>query len=124
VSLAVDREDLFRAELARHAWGERDKLVLESGDTYREGEPVRVRVRRRDHRYAVDDDGGAARLAGASPGWLAEAERVVDDFALNVNRRGIVFVPAVEGGMDLAWLAGRVAECSLALYGALLDLDG
>ena len=124
MSLAVDREGVFRAELARHALDERDELVLESGDTYRAGESVRVRVRRRDHRYTVDDDGGAARLAGGPPGWLAEAERVVDDFALNVNRRGTVFVPAVEGGMDLALLAGRVAECSLALYGALLDLDG
>jgi hypothetical protein len=39
-----------------------------------------------------------------------------------VNRRGVVFVPAVEG-RDLAWLASRVAECSRAVYGALLELD-
>ncbi len=37
--------------------------------------------------------------------------------------REVVFVPAVEGGLDLAWRAGRLAEASLALYDALLDLE-
>ena len=34
-----------------------------------------------------------------------------------------VFVPAVEGGVDRDWLARRVAEASVAIYDALLELE-
>ena len=40
---------------------------------------------------------------------------------LNVNRRGVVFVPAVEGGLDLAWLAYRLTRCSYAVHAELLE---
>ena len=101
-----------------------EQQVVETGLSYTEDEPIRVRVRRRGYRYMIDDGGAAAELAGRPPGWLKVAERVVDEFWLNVNRRGVVFVPAVEGGADRAWLVRRVAETSAALYAELLELRG
>jgi hypothetical protein len=82
-----------------------------------------VRIRRRGHRYVIDDDGAAVAKAGRPPGWLEVARRVADAYALNVNRRGVVFVSAVEGGVDRDWLVRRVAECSAAVYQELLELD-
>ena len=44
---------------------------------------------------------------------------------MNVSRRGDVFLPAVER-RELAWLASlphRIAEASVAFYGALLELE-
>jgi hypothetical protein len=63
--------------------------------------------------------GRAIEAAGRPPGWQAVAERVVEDYAINVNRRGVVFVQTNEA--RLAPLVVRVAECSLALYEALLE---
>jgi hypothetical protein len=74
---------------------ERAELSLDSGLSYREDEPV------------VDAEGRAVALAGKPPGW----------------HDGAVFVPAAKGGVDLAWLGGRVAEASRALYQELLDLE-
>lgn len=103
---------------------ERAELSLESGLFYREDEPVVVRLRKRGGRYDLDDGGRAVELAGTSPGWRERAVEVVDgEFSLNVSREGAVFVPAVEGGVDLGWLAGRVAEASRALHQELLDLQ-
>jgi hypothetical protein len=95
--------------------------MLDAGLSYGAAGAVRVRVRKRGHRYDISDDGAAVALAGKPPGWLPLAERVVGAAALNVNRRGAVFVPAVEG-RDLAALAKRVGEASRELYLALLDL--
>ena len=124
-----DAQHVVAREAGHRSWPELaratdvDERTLAPGPSYGEGEPVIVRVRRRGHRYTIDDAGGAVARAGRSPGWLAVAEHVVAEFSLNVNRRGVVFVPAVEGGVDRAWLAGRVADCSAALYEALLELD-
>lgn len=96
--------------------------VLEFGLIYRLAEPVVVRVRRREHRYDLDDDGAAVALAGKRPGWLDVASAVVAREGFNVNRRGVVFVPAVEG-RDIGDLARRLAETSRAVYLALLELD-
>jgi hypothetical protein len=102
---------------------ERAELSLASGLFYREAEPVLVRVRKRGGRYDLDDRGRAIPLAGKPPGWHEGALEVVDgEFSLNVSREG-VFVPAVEGGVDLGWLAGRVAEASQALHQELLELE-
>ena len=101
--------------------GERGEVVVCPGPRYGDGDPVRVRVRKRDRRYDVDDDGEAVRSAERPVGWYATAEEVVRDDALNVNRRGVVFVPVVEG-RDVAALALRVAETSARLYGELLEL--
>ena len=46
-----------------------------------------------------------------------------DSDALNLSRDGAVFVPAVEGGLDVDALARRVARLSLAVYQEILDLD-
>jgi hypothetical protein len=102
---------------------ERDEVVLETGLSYTEGEPVLVRVRKRGRRYGLRDDGRAVALAGRPAGWRDCAAAVVEAHDLNVNRSGVVFVPAVEGGVDRDWLGRRVAETSLALYNALLELQ-
>ena len=70
------------------------------------------------------DEGRAVRKAGVSGrDWLDVAERTVAAEGMNVNRMGAVFVPVVHRpDRDLAQLAHRLAETSLALYGELLEL--
>lgn len=118
--LAAMREALAAA---RKTWAERGEVILDAGVTYGGGEPIRILVRKRERRYDIDDQGAAVRLAGNPAGWLEAAERVVDAHAFNVNRRGLVFVPAVEG-KDLARLAWRLAAASVAVYEELLELGG
>jgi hypothetical protein len=101
---------------------ERDEVVLETGLSYVDGEPVLVRLRKRGRRYELRDDARAVELAGRPAGWRERAAAVVDEHDLNLNRTGVVFVPAVEGGVDRGWLGRRVAETSLAVYDALLEL--
>ena len=125
--MAIDvQTERLREQLdaARGALAEAGEVVLESGLFYADGDPVRVRVRKRERRYDLDDEGAAVRKAGASVrhgGWHDAAERVVDEESININRRGVVFVPAVEG-RDLARLAAQVARASASLYAALLEL--
>jgi hypothetical protein len=97
--------------------------LVDTGGVYREGEPVRVRIRKRGSRYHIDDDGRAVSLARRPRGWLTVAEQVVEEDALNVNRRGVVFVIAGEG-RDVEALVRRVAERSVAVYEELLELRG
>jgi hypothetical protein len=120
---SLNRESTLRAQLVavRSAWGERGEVVLDTGLSYAEGEPVQALVRKRGGRYYISDLGAAVELAGRPRGWLEVAERVVEEAWLNVNRRGVVFVPAVEG-RDHAELAIRVGDTSLSLYQALLEL--
>jgi hypothetical protein len=107
---------------AVESWGERGETELDTGLMYTPGRPVRVRVRKRSHRYDIDDLGRGVSGTGSPSGWLAEAKRVVEAEGLNVNRSGFVFVPAVEG-RDIYALVTKVAEASLAVHAALLDLD-
>ena len=82
-------------------------------------------MRKRGRRYDIDDDGAAvakARAAGTTRRWLELAGRVVAEEALNVNRRGVVFVPAVEG-RDIEALAQRVAATSRAVESELLAVE-
>jgi hypothetical protein len=82
-------------------------------------------VSKREGRYSFDDRGAAARLAGRPPGWREAADAVVEAYVVNVSRQGVVFLPAVER-RELTWLSSlpqRIAEASVALYGALLDLE-
>jgi hypothetical protein len=103
---------------------EHAELTLETGLAYTEDQPVRVVLRKRGRRYDLSDEGRAAQLARRPRGWRERAREVVElGYDLNVSRSGAVFVPAVEGGMDLSTLAGRVAAASLALYDGLLDLE-
>jgi hypothetical protein len=99
---------------------------LDAGSTYGDrGPAVEVLVRRRPGRYLVSDDGRAVGLAGRPAGWREVADAVVAGHGLNLNRRGVVSVPAVprHGAAWLDSLAARVADASLALYEALLELD-
>jgi hypothetical protein len=96
--------------------------LFESGLVYADGEPVVVRVRQRGRRIDIDDDGAAvarARAIGTTSRWLDVARRVAAEDNLNVNRRGVIFVPAVEG-RDVDALAARVARSSRALEAELL----
>jgi hypothetical protein len=103
---------------------ERVELTLETGLAYAEDRPVQIVLRKRGRRYDLSDEGRAAQLAGRPRGWRERAREVVElGYDLNVSRSGAVFVPAVEGGTDLSWLADRVASASLALYDGLLDLE-
>ncbi len=54
-------------------------------------------------------------------GWLKQADQLVADEGLPVNRRGVVLVPTVEG-RDIAMLALRLADTSCRLYLALVEL--
>lgn len=99
----------------------RDEVTVDSGLAYGTNVPVRVRIRRRGRRYDLTDDGAAAARAGLPAGWLKQADRLVADEGFNVNRRGVVFVPAVEG-RDIAMLALRLADTSRRLYVALVEL--
>jgi len=122
----IDAERLAQVRAALDVGGSTldssDGTVVDAGAAYRHGEPVLIRVRRRGRRYDLSDGGGALRLTRRPPGWLERAERVVAAEGFNVNRRGVVFVPAV-AGRDIAVLAVRLADASRAVYLALLDLD-
>ena len=101
---------------------EPSERVVEPGPAYSDAEPVRIRIRKRGHRYDIDDHGAAWAKAGASGRTALEAaEHVVAQEGFNVNRSGVVFVPAVEG-RDIDALATRLAHCSLAVYSELLEL--
>jgi hypothetical protein len=106
---------------ARARWGERGEVVFDSGLAYFEGEPITIRLRKRGHRYHLDDQGGAIRVAGRPRGWLEASEHVVAREGFNINRRGVIFVSVGEG-RDLASLVLRLAELSVDVSWALLDL--
>lgn len=120
---ALARGEASALAAARARWGDRGEIELDTSLAYAPGRPVRVRVRKRGRRYDLDDLGAAVASAGTPRGWLAVAERVVAEQSLNVNRRGRVFVSVVEG-RDLDALVTKVAETSLAVHAALLELHG
>jgi hypothetical protein len=108
---------------ARAKWGDSGLVILDAGISFGDAEPVQIRVRKRGRRYDIDDAGRAVAKAGKARGWLEAAERVVAEEGFNVNRAGVIFVPAFEGS-DHASLAVRLADCCLAVYEELLELDG
>jgi hypothetical protein len=126
--LLSDAQHVIAREQGHRSWPELrraetevDERIVEPGPAYTHDSPVRVLIRRRHHRYDIGDLAGAVELAGRRPGWLDVARRVVGQHNLNVNRRGVVFVPAV-AGRDIESLARRVAHCSLDLYQQLVEL--
>jgi ankyrin repeat protein len=119
--VAVVLEEASPLSAARVQWGEGGEIELDTGLEYARGVPVRVHVRKRAPRYELDDMGGALASAGEPEGWMPVGERVVADQGLNVNRPGRVFVQVAEG-RDLDRIARQVAETSLAVYAALLEL--
>ena len=119
------RLEAIRAEFERAlaSWGDTGSVTLDSGRRFPDGEPLLVRIRKREVRYDIDDDGIAVRKAGKPSGWRDVAERVVEEDGLNINRAGVVFVTGFERRRgDVPALAFRVAERSLAVYEALLDV--
>ena len=100
-------------------WPDGEDVVLPTGASYGPGQPAEVVVRKRDWRFDISDAGRAVELAGQPDGWLDVARRVVDAHALNVNRRGVVFVQSNEGRLES--LVVRVGDCSVAVYQALLE---
>jgi len=125
----ADAQHVVAVEAGARSWADllhgqpAERLVVADELVYAPGEPVRVLVRRRGGRYLISDEGRAVALAGRPSRWLEVAKRVVErERALNVNRRGVVFVPSVEGGADRERLVRRVAEASLALHDELLEL--
>lgn len=118
---AVQASLAAQLELERARWGDEGEAWVVAELSYAAGAPVEVRVRKRRWRLDVDDDGAAVARAGTPKGWLRAAEREVAALGANVNRHGVVFIPAVEGG-DLAVLATTVAEASVAVHHALLEL--
>jgi hypothetical protein len=121
-----ERLDAVRAalEAARESWDGDGAISLGVGVDYVPGEPVEVFARQRGPRWDFDDGGRAVQLAGKPTGWLPAAERVVAKEGMNVNRAGVVFVPAFErAGRDLAALALRLGDVSHAVHADLLELE-
>lgn len=106
---------------AQQAMGERGEFDIDTGLTYAVGDAIQIHVRKRGHRYDLSDAGAATARAGRPAGWFDELEHLVAPDGFNVNRRGVVFVPAVEG-RDIAMLALRLASVSRTAYLSLLEL--
>jgi hypothetical protein len=119
----ADAQHVVAREAGRRTWrelGEVEDRLVDAGFEYVAGEPVLVRVRRRHPVWSIDDRGRAVELAGRPRGWLAVAKRTVDGYALDVNRRGVVFVATYHD----AWLdelTTRTAEASRAVYQELIE---
>jgi ankyrin repeat protein len=90
--------------------------------SYMPGRPVRIRIRRREHRYDIDDLGAAVAIAGRPRGWRVAAERAVNALGWNINRDGVVSMQAVEG-RDIDALAQRTAEASLTAFETLIEIE-
>ena len=103
------------------SWVDGEDVFVRTELEYRPGERVEVVVRKRGWRFDISDGGRAVGAAGSPSGWQDVAERLVEAHAVNVNRRGVVFVQSNEARLESLVL--RVAECSLAVYGELLDLE-
>ena len=112
-------QELRQAHESRPAWIDGDDVVVETDLRYGPDHPVAVVVRKRGWRFDISDGGRAVELASRPRNWREVAEQVADEYAINVNRRGVVFVQSNERRLDS--LITRVAECSVALYEELLD---
>jgi hypothetical protein len=103
------------------SWVDGVDVVVATDLAYRPGEPVEIIVRKRGWRFDISDGGRGVGAAGTPPGWQAVAARVVGTHALNVNRRGVVFVQSNEARLQS--LVSRVADCSVALFQELLERE-
>jgi hypothetical protein len=101
-------------------------VALDTGLTYDGTIPVRIEMTKRDGRYEFSDGGGAVEAAGVDVRDLAFDDHVrLGPYSANVSRKGIVSLPGFERSTDewLAKLPELVAEASVVLYEALLDLQ-
>jgi hypothetical protein len=105
---------------------ERGELVLDTGLTYDGITPVRIRAKKRQGRYEFSDEGGAVAAAGVDRKQVRFPDSIATGkCSANVSRRGVVSLPgfASSGDQWLARLPELVADSSLALYEALLELE-
>jgi len=102
----------------------RTKTVIDAGLEYRPGDPVRVRVVRRERRTSVTDDGAAISKAGRPPRWREAAHRLERELDVNFSHRGVVSLPVVAAGPGVEAIVARIAAASLAFYQELLELNG
>jgi mRNA-degrading endonuclease toxin of MazEF toxin-antitoxin module len=101
---------------------DRAGALRDAGLSYLPGRPVLIRVRRRAHRYDIDDMGDAVAIAGRPTGWLDAARAAVKELGWNINRDGVVCMHAVEG-RDIDGLVRRTGQASVAVLEALLALE-
>src|SRR5579863_10452466 len=99
--IVIDVATLFEAASA--SWGERAEASLDSGLTYGE-RPVLVLARKREARYLFTDEGAAVEAAGRPSVWREVADRVADEYNVNIGRHGDVFLPATSRE-SAAWIA-------------------
>jgi hypothetical protein len=102
----------------------RTETVIDAGLEYRPGDPVRVRVVRRERRTSVTDDGAAISKARRPPRWRETAHRLERELDVNFSHRGLVSLPVVAAGPGVEAIVARIAAASLAFYQELLELDG
>ena len=118
---AVERTDTQRpASAIRHA---RSETAFDSGLEYGPGDPIPVRVLRREHRVLVTDGGAAIEKAGRSTRWREAAQRVNSEWDVNISHAGVISLPVVPVGASEECVVRRIAEASLGLYQELLDLE-
>ena len=113
-------------EISRLARLERGELILETELTYDGITPVRIRVTKREGRFDFSDEGGAVAAAGVDPQRLDLPDRIeIGRNSVNVSRQGVVWLPGFARSEQewLAKLPSLVADGSLALYEALLELE-
>jgi hypothetical protein len=102
---------------------DRSETEIDTGSCYAPGDPVTVRVIRRDRRVSVSDDGAAIERAGRAPGWREAADRIARELVVNVTRQGVVWLPVVPAGPGEDEIVRRIGEASLAFYQDLLELQ-
>jgi hypothetical protein len=95
-------------------------MLIDTGFEYRPGDPVRVRVIRREHRISVTDDGAAVTKAGLPQAWPTATD-VAERLGVNVSRHGVVSLPVVPVGPCEKTTVQRIGEASLCLYQAILE---
>jgi ankyrin repeat protein len=117
IEVAADALSVVLAEA-----GARTGTLRVTDLSYVPGRPVRISIRRRGHRYDLDDMGTAVAIAGRPRGWRAAAEDALRAVGWNMNRDGVVFMSAVEG-RDIDALVQRTAEASLAVLEAILEIE-
>jgi hypothetical protein len=113
VQTASGRLENVRAQL-EGPWRDEEERTVDTG-------ALPITVRKRGRRYDLHDRGEAV-ASTASLDWLPIAEAVARREGFNVNRRGVVFVGAVEG-RDLAPLIVRLADCAESVRAAILERE-
>jgi hypothetical protein len=97
--------------------------LVDTGLEYQPGDPVLVRVVRREHRISVTDDGAAIARTGRPHAWRAAAD-LVGELGVNVSRHGAISLPVVPVGPCEQKTVRRIGEASLCLYQAILEREG